>query len=224
MFLKRVALLSGLLIIIFVMASMVCGLAFGIPQIWMSSLSPVRGTTLEVQGEIRDSGLELSSGQVAEIVAVYQALESPAVSAMQARLENLQPGTDGSYIFTVTAAEINEILAQSVIAPRTANGVQLQNLTIGFTDDLIDMTARVNEPFSAELTVSLTPHVENGDLRFVVEDVSLGRVRAPEILLMPLQGLVDEAIHQALESVPEDVAFQAVTITDGQLTISGRQL
>lgn len=224
MFLKRVALLSGLLIIIFVMVGMVCGLAFGIPQIWMSSLSPVRGTTLNGQIESQNSTLALSSGQVAEIMAMYQALESPAISAIQARLGNLQPGSDGIYAFTVTATEINEILAQSVIAPRDSNGMQLQILTVGFTDGLIDMSARVNQPFSAELIVSLTPQVENGDLRFMVENVSLGRAQAPEILLMPLQGLIDEAMQQALESVPEGVAFQTVTVADGQITITGQLL
>ena len=60
-------------------------------------------------------------------------------------------------------------------------------------------------------------------MRLLIQNASLGPVRAPGFILSPVQTLVDEALNQALANMPTTVRLQSITVGEGDISIVGRE-
>ena len=223
MLLKRVALISVIAIFLLALSALVCGLALGVPElVWPFGPAATAETAVQPAGAL-ETVFASAPDQSAAAVATIQALDAPQVEAIQDRLANLQPDASGNYAITISQNEINEILNLTPVVGAPDSGVQLQNLSVAFSGGNAIMTARVNQPLSADLSLTLQPVLEDGRLQLVIQNASLGPVRAPGFILSPVQTLVNEALNQALANMPTTVRLQSITVGEGEISIVGRE-
>jgi hypothetical protein len=223
MLLKRVALISVLALFLLALSALVCGLALGIPElIWPFGPATTADTAGRPAGALA-TVFASAPDQSAVAIATIQALDAPQVEALQDRLANLEPDAFGNYAITISQNEINEILNLTPVVGAPASGVQLQNLSVAFSGGNAIMTARVNQPVAADLSLTLQPVLEDGRLQLLIQNASLGPVRAPGFILSPVQILVDEALNQALANMPTNVRLHSITVGEGDISIVGRE-
>jgi hypothetical protein len=227
MFLNRVALISVLAIFLLALSALVCGLALGVPElVWPFGPAATADAASQPAGEPAGALATVFASapdQSAVAIATIQALDAPQVEALQNRLANLLPDAFGNYAITISQNEINEILNLTPVVGAPASGVQLQNLSVAFTGGNAIMTARVNQPVAADLSLTLQPVLEDGRLQLLIQNASLGPVRAPGFILSPVQILVDEALNQALANMPTNVRLHSITVGEGDISIVGRE-
>ena len=223
MLLKRVALITVLMLVLLSLSALVCGLALGVPDL-VRPVKPAATTQTALQPAGALETLVASAPQQsAAAVATIQSLDAPQVAALQDRLTNLQPDAFGNYSITITDQEINEILNLAPEVGEPTSGVRLQNLSVVFAGGSAIMHARVNEPLAADLRLTLQPVLEDGRLQLLIQDASLGPIRAPGFILSPVQILVNEALNQAMTNVPATVRLQAITVGEGDISVVGRE-
>lgn len=223
MCLKRIALLTGLMLVLVVLAAMVWGLALGVPELrW--PFNPVATSPSALQPDLAlETVFAAAPDQGAAAVATIQALDAPQVAVLQDRLANLLPDASGNYALTITANEINEILRLTPVVGGPESGVSLQNLSVAFSGGQAIVSARVHQPLAADLTMTLLPQIDDGRLQLLIQNASVGPVRAPGIILSPVQALVNEALNQAMANMPANVRLQAITIGEGDIQVVGRE-
>ncbi len=223
MLLKRVVLISVLAFFLLALSALVCGLALGVPElVWPFGTAKIAEADRQ-PAEAIETVFASAPEQSAVVLATIQALNAPQITTLRDRLANLRPDASGNYAITISQNEINEILNLTPVVTAPASGVELQNLSVAFSDGNAIMAARVNQPLAADLTLTLQPVIEDGRLQLQIQSAALGPVRAPGFILSPVQFLVDEALNQALANMPTNVQLQSITIGEGAMFIIGRE-
>lgn len=156
-------------------------------------------------------------------LATIQASNGPEVAALRDKVANIQPDIFGNYTLTLTDDEINQVLNLTPVLRQADGQVEMQNLVVQFTNGRAILSARLNQPLSANISLTLQPVVLDGQVNFELEQASLGVISVPQFVLNQIEGLVDSALNQALTTVPADVYVQSITVDEGSITIVGRR-
>lgn len=211
------------MLILLALSALVWGLAFGLPGLSRPA-NPIASSQVQLQpAGAMETLFANAPDQSAAAVATIQALDAPEVDALRDRLANLQPDAAGNYALTITEHEINEILSLTPVVGIATSGIQLQNLSVAFSEGSAIMSARVNQPLPAELRLTLQPILADGHLQLQIQEASLGPVRAPGIILSPVQALVNEALNQAMINIPANVRLQSIIIGEGEINVVGHE-
>lgn len=215
---------SGLLpfFLILLLATLACGFGLPEPPEQVVSLVTAQAAVLE-SGNAVQTAVALAPEQGATAVAALQASEAPELDQIKAKLSNIQPDQFGNYTVTLTEGEINQLLQVSQLLSEPGNQVQLLNTIITFREGQVKLSARLVEPIGADIQLSLLPEVQDGTLRFHLEEASLGPLPAPQFVLSGIESALNRALVNALTEVPGTVAVTSVSVGEGTITIVGRQ-
>jgi hypothetical protein len=165
------------------------------------------------------------AAQGQDVVATVQAsdFELPDVQALREKVAALTPDENGNISFTIGDAELTRIIQTQQAAAPAGDAPQVQNLTVQFTNGTILLSGNVTEPIQAQLTISFWPVVEDGLLRFQVASATMGSITVPPVLLQTVEASLNNTLGQALSNLPASVTLQAITVSEGSLTIMAHQ-
>jgi hypothetical protein len=160
------------------------------------------------------------------IIATAQAsdFQLPDMQALRERIATLRPDENGNINFTLTDAQLTQVI-QTHQANGTAGGEMpaVQNLAVQFTNGAILLRGDVTEPIQAQLTVSFWPILEDGRLRFEVASATIGSIAVPPALLQTVEASLNNTLGEAMSHLPAGITLQAITVSEGSLTISAHQ-
>lgn len=155
-------------------------------------------------------------------VATLQAADAPEVDALREKFSNIQPDVNGNYTVTLTDVELNRVLQLQPTLTDPDAQVQLQDAVVSFTGGNIVLNARVVQPLSADLSITVRPYVAGGELAFDLQQASLGSLPVPEPILSVVEGTLNTSLDQALNSVPAGFQLLSVTVGEGTITVVAR--
>jgi uncharacterized protein YpmS len=122
------------------------------------------------------------------------------------------PDQDGRFVFVITEEELTSYaalnMAESIIDPQ-----------ILLTDGQIHIYGTMISPIEAPVTALATIKVKNGDVRIVVESVSIDGFPIPETFVEAFAQQVDDFITAAERY--EDAEISEIEIREGEIVIRG---
>jgi uncharacterized protein YpmS len=122
------------------------------------------------------------------------------------------PDQDGRFVFVITEEELTSYaalnMAESIIDPQ-----------ILLTDGQIHIYGTMISPIEAPVTALATIKVKNGDVRIVVESVSIDGFPIPETFVEAFAQQVDDFITAARRY--EDAEISEIEIREGEIVIRG---
>ncbi len=169
------------------------------------------------------AGTVAAHGQAA--LATVQARDlATDMTTLRAKVEAVLPDENGNINIALTDTEITNVI-QGQQATTTTEGqtVTLQNPAVQFTDNTIVFHGDVTEPIQAQLNVTFRPLVEAGTLRFEVVHASVGSIEVPAAVLKTAESSLNNTLGAAMNNLPAGVTLQAVTVSQGMLTITAHR-
>ena len=165
------------------------------------------------------------AAQGQDVVATVQAsdFELPDVQALREQVAALRPDENGNISFTIGDEQLTQIIQTHQATAPAGDVPQVQNLTVEFTNGTILLSGNVTEPIQAQLTISFWPVVEDGLLHFQVASATMGSITVPPVLLQTVEASLNNTLGQALSNLPASVTLQAITVSEGSLTIMAHQ-
>lgn len=166
------------------------------------------------------------AAQGQDVIATVQAsdFQLPDMQALRERVSALRPDEDGNISFTIGDAQLTQVI-QDHQANATPDGEmpKVQNLSVQFINGTILLRGDVTDPVQAQLSVSFWPIVENGGLRFQVASATVGSIAVPAALLQTVEGSLNNTLGEAMTNLPAGITLQAITVSEGNLTIMAHQ-
>lgn len=127
---------------------------------------------------------------------------------------------DRGFTLVVTEQELTSLVVQQLEA--SGGTTELQNLSLYLRDGAVIMRAQyAAEGLSAPLEARIDISVNGGALRFAISEARLGPLAVPADLLAQFQQQLDSAGGGLTEINGQVVTFESVTISEGEMTVSG---
>ncbi|MCA9994710.1 MAG: hypothetical protein KDE56_03115 [Anaerolineales bacterium] len=144
------------------------------------------------------------------------------VSAIQAQLQNVQPDANGVVTITLTDAQLNEAIVNGQTAVGSGDtAIVLSGANIAFTNGSAVLRGQLTQPISGQLTITLVPYLVNNSVMFDVVSADFGGLPIPAPALNAAEAMLNDALGQALATIPNDVTLHTLTINEGSITLSG---
>lgn len=216
---------SGIFLIfsLLLLSSLACGFASRLAEVdEPASISETAQAAAQQAGGVVQTVAAEAPDQGSFAVATLQAADAPEIDALREKFSNIQPDVNGNYTVTLTDAELNQVLQLQPSLTDPGAQVQLQDAVVSFTGGNIILNARVMQPLSANLSVTVRPYVVGGELGFDLQQASLGALPVPELILSVVEGTLNASLDQALSTVPAGFQLLSVTLGEGTLTIVAR--
>lgn len=216
---------SGLILILslLLLSALACGFGAKLAEVdeTVSMAETAQAAAQQAGGVVQTVAAEApEQGSVA--VATLQSADAPEIDALREKFSNIQPDINGNYTVTLTDTELNQVLQLQPTLTDPNAQVQLQNALVTFTGGNIFLNARVVQPLTADLSVTVRPYVLDGELGFDLQQASLGSLPVPGPILSVVEGSLNASLDQALNSVPVGYQLVSVTLGEGTITIVAR--
>jgi hypothetical protein len=201
---KGIFLIFSLLLL----SSLACGFASRLAEVdEPDSISETAQAAAQQAGGVVQTVAAEAPDQGSFAVATLQAADAPEIDALREKFSNIQ---------------LNQVLQLQPSLTDPGAQVQLQDAVVSFTGGNIILNARVTQPLSANLSVTVRPYVVGGELGFDLQQASLGALPVPELILSVVEGTLNASLDQALSTVPAGFQLLSVTLGEGTLTIVAR--
>ncbi|HID62114.1 MAG TPA: hypothetical protein EYP49_05160 [Anaerolineae bacterium] len=116
--------------------------------------------------------------------------------------------------------ELDELEVNQYLMVTLAEGEQfLADPQVWFVEDEIVLGARVTAPVELEVTMVVTPQIEEGQIRPVIQSISAGGLPVPSQLANTLVDFVMENFQVAIGEAYKYLDFSDIRIEDGKITI-----
>ena len=166
------------------------------------------------------------AAQGQDVIATVQAsdFQLPDMQALRESVAALRPDENGNINFTIDDDQLTQVIQshQANAAPQ-GEMPNVQNLAVQFTNGTILLRGDVTDPIQAQLSVSFWPIVENGGLRFQVASATVGSITVPSALLQTVEASLNNTLGEAMTNLPAGITLQAITVSEGSLTITAHQ-
>lgn len=144
------------------------------------------------------------------------------VSAIQSQLQNVQPDANGVVTITLTDTQLNEAIVNGQTAVGSGDtAIILSGANITFTNGSAVLRGQLTQPIAGELTITLVPTLVGNSVVFDVVSANFGGLPIPSPALNAAEAMLNNALGQALATVPNDVTLHTLTINEGSITLSG---
>jgi hypothetical protein len=166
------------------------------------------------------------AAQGQDIVATVQAsdFELPDLQALRDQVTAVMPDENGNVTFTIGAEQVTQVIQSHQVSAMSAGETpKIQNLSVQFTNGTVSLSGNVTDPIQAQLTVSFWPTVENGTLRFQVASATMGSITVPPVLLQTVEASLNNTLGEVMSNLPAGVTLQAITVSEGSLTVTAHQ-
>lgn len=132
---------------------------------------------------------------------------------------------DGPFSLTFTEGEITSAV-QSAIAEaeaETGQALPIEDVTVSVREGAIDVYGQAQiDPLTVNGMISVVPTLsDSGRIELEVIDVQFGAIELSEDLLDEVVESVEHSINQPLQASPSRITLDTITMTDGELTVSG---
>lgn len=222
---------------ILLFTTIACNFGGGLVNQAAGEISPEdisRAATRAAEAAAAASAAVDQAGQLAEnalseqesVLATAQALAAANVPAaggsLEQKLANIQPDANGNFAVPITDADLNEFIATQGGSLKS-DTFSAENIKIEITTEHVALTGNVTEPIALPLDVKLRPTITGDQLSFDLISASAGIFPIPDSMLDLIEAGANSEISRALAGLPNGVTLQNATLTDGVLTIFGRQ-
>lgn len=183
------------------------------------------GVSTDQLGEIAATAV----AQGSDIVATAEALPTPdlgaavGATALEQKLANIQPDANGNFTVDITEEDLNEFVSGQSGGGIQTEGLNVENVQIGITDESVKLTGDVKQPLELPLTVELRPSVLNSQLQFEIISASAGFFPVPDAMLDLIEATANSELTQALTGLPANVTLTDAQLGNGVLMIMGQQ-
>lgn len=145
-----------------------------------------------------------------------------AVSRFQERMNEAQPGPDGSFTVTITDEEMTSLVAQML--DRRETPPPFSDTQVHFRNDRVEVYAAVHVVKSLSLPglVAFRIGVTGGEATVIIEEVALGPLPVPKAILETLSEMLNETLTQNIRVDGQEVLITGVEIGDGEMTITAQ--
>lgn len=132
---------------------------------------------------------------------------------------------DGPFSLTFTEAELTSAV-QSAIAEAEAESGQplpIEDVTVSVREGAIDVYGQAKiDPLTVNGMISVVPTLsDTGRIELEVIDVQFGAIELGDSMLNEIVESVEHSINQPLQASPSRITLDTITMTDGELTVSG---
>ncbi len=137
---------------------------------------------------------------------------------LQATLAN--PNASGDVTVTLTQDQINGIIT-SAMAQQSDKTITDPSVVL--TGGNMEVYGKVNQSgISANLKVVMQPQVDAaGKAHLNIVSINLGGLPVPDILKNRVQTMADDALNNYLNAGSSTFKVKSMTITEGQMTVTG---
>lgn len=180
------------------------------------------GATAVAASAETDSVVATVAAQGEAVAGTVQS--SMDLDALRERFSSAQPDENGNVSVTLTDAELNQVIqASQEAAAQAGRNVQIENAQASFTGGNIIVTGNVTEPLTAALNVTFRPYVANNTLQFEVVNATVGGITVPPTLLQSAEATLNSTLGEAMNNLPAQFVLQDVIMSEGTMTVVGRQ-
>jgi hypothetical protein len=164
----------------------------------------------------------VAAEQAPTVIATLQAMEMP--ETVREKIGTAVVDEAGNVRVTVSDDELNRaIQARLQREAPDPSQLPLQNVRVTFTTGSILLAADVTQPVSGRLAVTFRPYVVNGAPQLEIISATFGGIPVPPVLLQAAESLLNSTVGDALNSLPATVQLQDIILTEGAMTLVGRQ-
>lgn len=142
-------------------------------------------------------------------------------SSLEQKLANIQPDANGNFSVDITEEDLNEFVSGQANGGIQTEGLNVEQVQIGISDESVKLTGDVKEPIELPLIVELRPSVVNDRLHFEIITASAGIFPLPESVLDLIEVTANTELTQALVGLPENVTLYDAQLGNSVLTIFG---
>ncbi len=185
----------------------------------VASTAIAAAPTIAVNAQSAAATVSSNSQAVATLASQHGGEVVSLASNMRSNVQALQPDANGNIVISVSAAE----LTGSVILDTAAGTVRMDNLAATIANGRILLTGDMLEPLSSPFAVSFFPYVEDGQVKLVIEQATIGRIPVPANLIDPIEQQLNQTIVQTITKLPANVRVIAIDANNGYLTITAQQ-
>lgn len=138
--------------------------------------------------------------------------------------ELTKPNINVSYNFSkMDSGESFELVIQEgVLCSKLAGVLKRDNISCRISSDGIFVSGKVNFAVPSNLTGQFTPEVKDGRLRFNLEKVTVGTLKAPDFLATGLSGALSNAVKSGYGEL-DSLSVESVYLQDGIMTVKAKK-
>lgn len=131
----------------------------------------------------------------------------------------------GPFSLTFDEGELTSAVAEA-LAQAQRDGeppIPLHDVQVSLHDGSIEVFGRANlDALTVNGQITLVPSVsDTGQVAVAVQQVTFGSLQIEDATLVELSRLVEHTINQPMQVSPVVITLQTITVTEGQLTLSG---
>ena len=172
-------------------------------------------------GDFAQTAAVVATEQGSSAVATLSALGTPDLDGLKEKIEAITPDLEGDFSFTISAQELNRLLALQQIIGNFSPTAPVKNASVEFTGGLILLEADVLDPLSARAEFIFRPIIEDGGLKFDSVEASVAGRDVPPDVLEAATGLLNGSLGEGFEHLPSGLKLRSVQVGNGALTVEG---
>jgi len=223
---NRIVLLLSILVLSTLACSLGSNLPFGGGQDVSISAEDVAEAATRAAEVAATAGVFTEQPTEMAATAVINPTQTPAVpvvggSSLEQKLANIQPDANGNFSVAITEEDLNEFVSGQANGGIQTEGLNVEQVQIGISDESVKLTGDVKEPLELPLIVELRPSVVNDRLHFEIITASAGIFPLPESVLDLIEVTANTELTQALVGLPENVTLYDAQLGNSVLTIFG---
>jgi hypothetical protein len=214
---------------ILVLAALACGPTVPLPELDLPEVTipPAAIETAEAAagqvGGLAGTAAAVATAQGPAALATLQAAAGQVgldTDVLREKFAGALPDTNGSATVTVTAQDVNRVIALNMLV--TGGQSLLINPTVTFSGGSIVLTGQVTDPIGAQLAVTFRPYVEDGSLRFEVLGATLADRQVPAAILSGAEAALNNSLGRAVANLPANIQLQQIVMGEGTMTFLGQ--
>jgi hypothetical protein len=149
-----------------------------------------------------------------------------AYESFNSKWRNLNLATpNGPFSITFTEAELTSAVNVGIAQQEADSGtaVPIHDVQVALRDGAIGIYGQVGtEPVAVNGVLTVVPTIgTDGLVHIAISDVQFGPIQLDQSMLDEMRTRVEQSINQPILASPFHITLNAITIANGELTISG---
>jgi len=162
------------------------------------------------------------------IKEVKKQVYTPKVIVSQLALDNIEKKLQGFLTgdnkqgepikLIVSDQELTSLLVKSELLAGSEN-YAVTNPSAVIYPDRVEVFATLAKPMRSNISVSGTPYIDKGEIKFKVNQTKMGNLNLPQIVSGRISGLFEKLVTTRLNN--QAVEYQSINLSSGIMTLNG---